>query len=219
MKNVYLFIYLSLSVFFACKPKNNNHFDSNLENLKRNNSESVLEKKDSTINSNEETLIIENTDSIVNTESELEPEYLSETKFINNEYPAWGERENLESFVVKVDSINKPGDECGGVLDDSHEIWYYLNNEIEVSNTDYVFRKIDFYFSNFTVKYKDIVFSKDYTLSHFKKDFPFSFLKNKIEEDNGVITVNISSHPLADGIYVFKFKNEKLIELSYFFPC
>ncbi|RKM96258.1 hypothetical protein D7036_20940, partial [Aquimarina sp. BL5] len=81
------------------------------------------------------------------------------------------------------------------------------------------FREIDLKSSNFTIKHKNVIFSKNYTLLNFKEDFPVSFIKNKSEEKNGIITINMFSHPLSDDLYIFTFRNEKLVELRYFFPC
>ncbi|AXT53797.1 hypothetical protein D1818_24345 [Aquimarina sp. BL5] len=153
----------------------------------------------------------------VNEQSEVE--YLSEIMFINNDYLLEGDIKTLKSFVKKPDAIKKQKDDCGAIIEDSNEIWYYLNCKIEVSKTRYAFREIDLKSSNFTIKHKNVIFSKNYTLLNFKEDFPVSFIKNKSEEKNGIITINMFSHPLSDDLYIFTFRNEKLVELRYFFPC
>ncbi|WBX77471.1 hypothetical protein PG911_04180 [Tenacibaculum ovolyticum] len=161
-------------------------------------------------------ILILKEDSITGNKEELE--YLSETKLINNKYPFWGEIKILKSFIKTPSFINRELDECGYILEDSYETWYYLNCEIEVSKTEYVFKKINFTTSNYTLKYGEIVFSKDYSLSDFKNDFPISFIKNKTKEVNKVM-ITVLSHELADDSYIFTFKNSKLVELYYFFPC
>ncbi|WP_157578193.1 hypothetical protein, partial [Tenacibaculum ovolyticum] len=105
--------------------------------------------------------ILKEEDSITGNKEELE--YLSETKLINNKYPFWGEIKILKSFIKTPSFINRELDECGYILEDSYETWYYLNCEIEVSKTEYVFKKINFTTSNYTLKYGEIVFSKDYS--------------------------------------------------------
>ncbi|SEK24049.1 hypothetical protein SAMN04487910_0050 [Aquimarina amphilecti] len=148
-----------------------------------------------------------------------EVEYLSEIIFINNKYPLQGEINILKLLIKTPDTIQKQIDDCGTIIDDSDEIWKYLHCEIEVSKTEYAFREIDLKSSNFTIKHKNVIFSKKYTLLNFKEDFPVSFIKNKSEEKNGIITINMFSHPLSDDLYIFTFRNEKLVELRYFFPC
>ncbi|WP_108803044.1 hypothetical protein [Aquimarina sp. Aq107] len=148
-----------------------------------------------------------------------EVEYLSETLYINSKYPFEGKLDALKPLIKKADSIRKQQDDCGYVIEDSYEIWNYLNCEIEVSKTEYAFREIDLKSSNYTIKHKNVIFSKKYTLLNFKEDFPVSFIKNKSEEKNGIITINMFSHPLSDDLYIFTFRNEKLVELRYFFPC
>ncbi|WP_422090516.1 hypothetical protein [Tenacibaculum ovolyticum] len=160
--------------------------------------------------------ILKEEDSITGNKEELE--YLSETKLINNKYPFWGEIKILKSFIKTPSFINRELDECGYILEDSYETWYYLNCEIEVSKTEYVFKKLNFTTSNYTLKYGEIVFSKDYSLSDFKNDFPISFIKNKTKEVNKVM-ITVLSHELTDDSYIFTFKNRKLVELYYFFPC
>lgn len=148
-----------------------------------------------------------------------EVEYLSETLYINSKYPFEGKLDALKPLIKKADSIRKQQDDCGYVIEDSYEIWKYLHCEIEVSKTEYTFREIDLKSSNFTIKHKNVIFSKKYTLLNFKEDFPVSFVKNKSKEKNGIITINMFSHPLSDDLYIFTFRNEKLVELRYFFPC
>ncbi|WP_027392899.1 hypothetical protein [Aquimarina latercula] len=146
-------------------------------------------------------------------------EYLSEIIFINNKYPLQGEINILKPLIKKADSIRKQQDDCGYVIEDSYEIWNYLNCEIEVSKTEYTFREIDLKSSNFTIKHKNVIFSKKYTLLNFKEDFPVSFKKNKDDEKNGITTIHMMTHPLSDDLYIFTFRNAKLVELRYFFPC
>lgn len=217
MNYKYLIIYLIPCLFFTCKT--NDREKSMSENGYNDTSVKVIPKEDSIpFNNLNNTLFVDKkTDSI--DDDKLKLEYLTENKFINNKYPFWGEKTSLVNIVKKADSINKSLDGCGYILEDSYEIWYYRNCEIEVSNTDYVFTKIDFEHSNFTLHYESIVFSKNYTLEEFKKDFPVSYKENKFSEDENLIKIRVLVHELADGSYIFTFKDNKLIEILNFFPC
>ncbi|WP_299902901.1 hypothetical protein [uncultured Aquimarina sp.] len=148
-----------------------------------------------------------------------EVEYLSETLYVNSKYPLEGEIVVLKSFIGKPNTVQKQIDDCGAILEDSDEIWKYLHWEIEVSKTEYAFRKIDVELSNFTIKHKKVIFSKNYTLLNFEEDFPVSFTKNRDHEKDGIITILMKTHPLSDDLYIFTFHNKKLKELCYFFPC
>ncbi|GAA0723995.1 hypothetical protein GCM10009430_28070 [Aquimarina litoralis] len=163
------------------------------------------------------------TDSLIKGDAILfqqpEVEYLSETLYVNSKYPFKGKLDTLKSFIKTPDTIQKQIDDCGAIIEDSDELWQYLHCEIEVSKTEYAFRKIDVELSNFTIKYKKVIFSKNYTLLNFKEDFPVSFMKNKDDEKNGIITILMKTHTLSDDLYIFTFHNKKLKELRYFFPC
>ncbi len=205
--NIYLL--LVLSFLFACKTKPKNQSNFSLENSNQNKRVLVTKQSDS---------IIEKTDTLSN--NQIASAYFSKALYVNNIYEAWGERKDLKKIVKNADSINKQGYECGYFLEDNHEIWYYLKNEIEVSNTDYVFRTIDFSFSNITVRYGKTIFSKNYTLLAFKKDFPLSFKDNQNEDNKEkVLTISVPIHPKSDGMYIFEFKDGRLIKLHSFFPC
>ena len=146
-------------------------------------------------------------------------EYLSEMMYINKKYPLEGENDALLNFLPKrIDSINSNGYECGSILEEKHKVLFFLDSELEISKNKYAFRRINFITSNYTLNHNTITFSKDYSLSDFKNDFPVVFARNKtIEEDKIIITV--STHELTDDSYIFTFKNYKLVELHYFFPC
>lgn len=141
-------------MFTCCKTNCRVQSNSDIENLKNTNTLEVVKKESLTNN-------------------KIKQEYLSGTILINNKYPFWGEIKILKSFIETPSSINRELDECGYILEDSYEIWYYLNCEIEVSKTEYVFKKINFTSSNYALKYDKIVFSKEYSLSDFKNDFCF----------------------------------------------
>ncbi|MGY3793359.1 hypothetical protein [Aquimarina sp. 433] len=163
------------------------------------------------------------TDSLIKGDTILfqqpEVEYLSEPLFINDKYPLEGEIVVLKSFIGKPNTVQKQIDDCGAILENSDEIWKYLHWEIEVSKTKYAFKKINLELSKFTVKHKNVIFSNNYTLLNFQEDFPVSFIKNKDDEKNGIITILMKTHPLSDDIYIFTFHDKKLKELRYFFPC
>ncbi|WP_299219236.1 hypothetical protein [uncultured Aquimarina sp.] len=198
MKTTYPFVLLFILFLSACTTKINSQKIN--PDIKKNSISSKIKQ-----------------DTVLTEQSEVE--YLSKIMFINNGYPLEGEIKILKSLIKKADSIRKQEDDCGAIIEGSNEIWYYLNCEIEVSKTNYAFREIDLKLSNFTIKHNDVVFSKNYTLLNFKEDFPISFSKNKNEEKNGIATINMMTHPLSDDIYIFKFHNNKLVELRYFFPC
>jgi len=63
-------------------------------------------------------------------------EYLSEIMLINNDSPFEGDIKTLKSFIKKPNTVQKQIDDCGAITEDSHEIWNYLNCEIEVSKTN-----------------------------------------------------------------------------------
>lgn len=210
-----LFLCLSVCVLICCKTKNESSGKTEKISLKtEDNSVSLIIEKDSSGNN---TSLLEEDITLETNKTELE--YFTETLYINNKYPFEGKIEKLKYLVKKADSINKQEDDCGYFLEDSHEIWDYLNCEIEISKTEYVFRKIDFILSKFTVKYGSIIFSSNYTIKEFKNDFPVSFLKNRYDDDSGIITVNLLIHPLSDDMYILKFNRDRLIQILYFTPC
>mgnify|MGYP001814953781 CR=1 FL=1 len=90
---------------------------------------------------------------------------------LNGKYPFWGEKSNLRYIIKQADSINKVTDDCGYILEDSYEIWYYANCEIEISGTEYVFVKIDLNTSHFSLKHKEVIFSENVTIQPYIENF------------------------------------------------
>lgn len=204
-KFCYLLI-ISFLLFIGCK-----------EHKKLNsNKDEVFIIKDTTHQKDTISVVVKS-DTLIQNQPEIK--YLSKSLFINGTFPFEGEVTNLKHFIKKPESINTEIDGCGYILDDCEQEWYYQNCLIELSKTKYVFTIIDMVVSNYTVKYDSIIFSKNYTLQNFQKDFPASFNKNKTDKKNSTISINVPTHPLADDAFIFTFRDNKLIELHHFFPC
>lgn len=136
---------------------------------------------------------------------------------LNDKYPLRGKRSSFIPFQ-KTDSIRQQYEACGSVLEENHKVYFFSGIEAEVSETKYVIRKINFDNSNYTLTHEKVIFDKNYTLSDFERDFPFSY-QNNMNIEGKQVTILINVHPEADNAYFFTFVKNKLTEIYYFSPC
>lgn len=141
---------------------------------------------------------------------------------LNSKINFKGTLNELSENYKTPDSINNYGYECGSALNESNRIYFYDNTEIEISNSKYFFRKINFKSEKIELNINEIKFNNNYSIENFSKDFPLSFKKNNISNNNNVnIEILIASSKSSDNDIYWRlyFSKNKLVQLDYFIPC
>lgn len=156
------------------------------------------------------------------TEINIEERYISlDSVFLNGKLPFLGNKDLFLESLGKPDSINKRGYDCGSfeIEDDEKEkIYYYGLSQFEVTTNKYCIRRLDFLTGNFYLKFRDINFDKNYSLSDFSKDFSYELPPQELEYEE--IELWIYEVPNASDLFWrFYFKNDLLYQIWYFVPC
>ena len=124
---------------------------------------------------------------------------------LNNKIKFKSTLNELSENYKTPDSINNYGYECGSALNESNRIYFFDNTEIEISNSKYFFRKINFKSKKIELNINGIKFNNNYSIENFSKDFPLSFEKNNTSNNNNIEILIASSKSLDNDIVDFPF--------------
>ncbi|GAB2779528.1 hypothetical protein HNQ93_001485 [Hymenobacter luteus] len=136
--------------------------------------------------------------------------------------------QELKRQMGRPDSVEKGAVECGSQLDTppnapAGDWWYYGNTLYEVSGTQALLHSFDVTTGQFKGKLGKLTLDQNTTLEDVRRLYPVATKQaEEPEPESGELTVNLPfehNGELTDASLNLVFKNGRLQEVEFFFPC